>query len=271
MSSIKLENVSFSYGAGSQTPNQEAPLVLEDINLDINEGEFVCVLGSSGCGKSTLIRLLEGLNFPTRGRVLIDDNEVKGPGRDRCVVFQHYSLFSWFTAKDNVAFGVKQNKKDLSVKELDEIAALYLAKVGLRNSIHKYPHQMSGGQQQRVAIARALAMDPDILLMDEPFGAIDTKNRVLLQDMLRRICENERKKRTVVFITHDVDEAIFLSNRIVFMQPKRIREEIAVDFDKRRARSEIYGSNEFLRLRNRLIGFFYEDIAEALDITGAQL
>jgi NitT/TauT family transport system ATP-binding protein len=186
-------------------------------------------------------------------------------------VFQHYSLFSWFTAKDNVAFGIKQNKKDLSGKEVDEIALEYLVKVGLENFTHKYPHQMSGGQQQRVAIARALAMDPEILLMDEPFGAIDTKNRVLLQDMLLRICENERKKRTVVFITHDVDEAIFLSNRIVFMQPKRIREEISVNFDERRVRSEIYGSDEFLQLRNRLIGFFYEDIAEALDLTGVLL
>jgi NitT/TauT family transport system ATP-binding protein len=270
MSDIRLENVSFAYN-GNQTPNRADSLALENINLAIGEGEFVCVLGSSGCGKSTLIRLLEGLNFPTSGKVLIDQNEVTGPGKDRCVVFQHYSLFSWFTAKDNVAFGIKQNKKDLSGKAIDEIALEYLAKVGLADFAAKYPHQMSGGQQQRVAIARALAMDPEILLMDEPFGAIDTKNRVLLQDMLLRLCENEQKKRTVVFITHDVDEAIFLSNRIVFMQPKRIREEIPVNFGERRIRSEIFGSDEFLRLRNRLIGFFYEDIAESLDYTGAML
>jgi NitT/TauT family transport system ATP-binding protein len=267
MGAIILENVSFTYD--SQETVQKASLVLENINLKINAGEFVCVIGSSGCGKSTLIRLLEGLNFPTSGKILIDNEEVRGPGRDRCVVFQHYSLFSWLNAKDNIAFGVKQNKKALSRKEIDGIAFEYLEKVGLKDFCHKYPFQMSGGQQQRVAIARALAMDPDTLLMDEPFGAIDTKNRTLLQDMLLHICENERKKRTVVFITHDIDEAIFLSNRVVFMQPKQIRDDITIDFGGPRVRSEIFRSNEFLRLRNRLVGFFYEDIAEKLDITGA--
>ncbi|MDR0760566.1 MAG: ABC transporter ATP-binding protein [Treponema sp.] len=267
MGTIILENVSFTYSRTGSV--QEAGLVLENINLKIDSGQFVCVLGSSGCGKSTLIRLLEGLNFPTSGRVMIDDAEVTGPGKDRCVVFQHYSLFSWFNAKDNVAFGIKQNKKNLSRKEIDEIALEYLAKVGLEDFYHKYPCQLSGGQQQRVAIARALAMDPEILLMDEPFGAIDTKNRALLQDMLLHICENEQKKRTVVFITHDIDEAIFLSDRIVFMRPKQIRDDIPVGLGNRRVRSEIFRNNDFLLLRNRLIGFFYEDIAEKLDITGA--
>ncbi|MFP3091205.1 ABC transporter ATP-binding protein [Treponema sp. TIM-1] len=213
MGTIILENVSFTYGSPGSA--QESGLVLENINLKIDAGQFVCVLGSSGCGKSTLIRLLEGLNFPTSGRVMIDNEDVKGPGKDRCVVFQHYSLFSWLNAKENITFGIKQNKKDLSRKEIDEIAFEYLEKVGLQDFCHKYPFQMSGGQQQRVAIARALAMDPEILLMDEPFGAIDTKNRALLQDMLFHICKNEQKKRTVVFITHDIDEAIFVALHII--------------------------------------------------------
>ncbi|MDR2797232.1 MAG: ABC transporter ATP-binding protein [Treponema sp.] len=264
MGNIKIENVSFAYNQNSGNS-----YVLEDINLSIGEGEFVCVIGPSGCGKSTLITLLEGLNFPSLGRVLIGSEEVKGPGKDRCVVFQHYSLFSWLTAKKNVSFGVKQTKGHLSSKEIDDISREYLAKVGLEGFENKYPHQLSGGMQQRVAIARALAMDPDILLMDEPFGAIDTKNRMLLQDMLLQICAGEHKKRTVVFITHDVDEAIFLSNRIVFMQPRQIREEIPVDFGIKRVRSQVLGSNEFLSLRNRLMGYFYEDIADAMDISRA--
>jgi NitT/TauT family transport system ATP-binding protein len=259
-----MDNVSFSY---NQT--NDSAYVLEDINLSIKDGEFVCILGSSGCGKSTLITLLEGLNFPSEGKVLIDNNVVKGPGKDRCVVFQHYSLFSWMTAKKNVAFGVKQVKRELPAREIDELSHDYLAKVGLADYENKYPHQLSGGMQQRVAIARALAMDGDILLMDEPFGAIDTKNRMQLQNMLLQICESEEKRRTVVFITHDVDEAIFLSDRIIFMQPRRIREEIHVDFGFRRERKEIFGSDKFLELRNHLVGFFYEDVADAMDISRA--
>jgi NitT/TauT family transport system ATP-binding protein len=266
MSNITLDNVSFGYQQGNDNS-----YVLEDINLKVDTGEFICVLGPSGCGKSTLITLMEGLNFPSIGKVLINGTEVKGPGKDRCVVFQHYSLFSWLTAKQNVSFGVKQTKGELSSKEIDEVSREHLVKVGLEGFENKYPHQLSGGMQQRVAIARALAMDGDILLMDEPFGAIDAKNRMLLQNLLLALCANAAKKRTVVFITHDVDEAIILANRIVFMQPRRIREEIAVDFGAGRARSEIFGSNEFLQLRNKLVGYFYEDIAEAMDITGVSL
>jgi NitT/TauT family transport system ATP-binding protein len=270
MSNITLDNVSFTYNSNSGTA-QETSLVLRDINLKIDKGEFVCVIGSSGCGKSTLIRLVEGLNFPTNGKITINDEVVKGPGKDRCVVFQHYSLFGWLTAKDNVVFGIKQNKKELSRKELNEIAVEYLNKVGLNESYNKYPNQLSGGQQQRVVIARALAMDPEILLMDEPFGAVDARTRSVLQDMLLQICDNERKKRTVVFVTHDIDEAIFLSSRVIFMQPGQIRDDISVDFGSRRSRTEVFKSDDFNQIRNRLMGFFYEDIADKLDITGAML
>jgi NitT/TauT family transport system ATP-binding protein len=251
LKNIKLENLSFKYA--------DSDYILDDINLEIKEGEFVCFIGPSGCGKSTLVSLLEGLRMPTDGKVLIDGKEVTGPGSDRCVVFQHYSLFSWQTAKKNIVFGIKQANKGISKKEADEIALSYLAKVGLEDYADKYPHQLSGGMQQRVAIARALAMNPDILLMDEPFGAIDTKNRMALQDLLLELCGNEEKKRTVVFITHDVEEALYLADRVIYMQPKKIKEEITVDFGKKRVRKELFGTPRFQKLRNHLVTLFYDN------------
>jgi len=255
MSDIKLENLSFKY---DQNDNSEC--VLENINIGIREGEFVCFIGPSGCGKSTLLTLIAGLNFPTGGSVLIGGEPVTGPGNDRCVVFQHYSLFSWMTAKKNVVFGIKQAKKNISGKEAETIALDYLSKVGLAEKVNKYPHQLSGGMQQRVAIARALAMDPDILLMDEPFGALDSKNRMLLQDLVLRLCESEEIKKTVVFITHDIDEAIYLADRIVYMEPKRIKEEIAVDLGSKRVRAEVFADERYHRLRNHLGFLFYENM-----------
>lgn len=255
MSGIKLDNLSFRYNQ-----NGNADYVLENINVEIKEGEFVCFIGPSGCGKSTLITLIEGLNLPTEGKVLIGDNAVTGPGSDRCVVFQHYSLFKWMTARKNVIFGIKQANKKISAKEADALALDYLTKVGLAENADKYPHQLSGGMQQRVAIARALAMNPDILLMDEPFGAIDTKNRMQLQDLLLQLCESEEKKRTVVFITHDVEEALYLADRVIYMEPKRIKEDITIDFGPIRVRSEVFASDKYHHLRNRLVTLFYENI-----------
>ncbi|MPM48670.1 Bicarbonate transport ATP-binding protein CmpD [bioreactor metagenome] len=260
MASIQLQEVSFSY----QHKGEVYP-ALKHVDLEIKEGEFVCVIGASGCGKSTLITLLEGLNFPTAGKVLIGGREVTGPGKDRCIVFQHYSLFAWLTAKKNVVFGIRQVRRDLSKSETEDLAQEYLERVGLQGYENKYPQQLSGGQQQRVAIARALAMDPDILLMDEPFGAIDTKNRMLLQDLLLELCESERKKRTVVFITHDVDEALYLADRIIFMQPGKIVRDIPIEFGKHRVRAAVQASDRYGRLRNQLVGLFYEEIAEAVD------
>jgi len=264
MAKIELRDVFLEY----EDDGERFP-ALEDINLTIGQGEFVCVIGPSGCGKSTMISLLEGLIFPTRGKATIDGQEIRGPGKDRCVVFQHYSLFAWFTARQNVSFGIKQVAKGLSPKDIDEMSMDALEKVRLRDYADKYPHQLSGGMQQRVAIARGLAMDPQILLMDEPFGAIDTKNRIDLQYLLLSLCANEKRKKTVVFVTHDVDEAIYLADRIIYMDPRVIREDIPVKrapvrSDPLRDRSKLFSSDEYRDLHRHLMGLFYRQIGNEI-------
>lgn len=235
-------------------------LALDHINLNIEEGEFVCIIGPSGCGKSTLLSVLEGLNPATSGEVRINGKAIHGTGPERGVVFQHYSLFPWLSAKKNVAFGIRQVDKKISRKESEKVAQEYLAKVGLSEFADKLPAQLSGGMQQRVAIARALAMNTEILLMDEPFGAIDAKNRLSLQELVDRIYKTEKK--TVVFVTHDVDEALLLADRIVFMEPKRIFKDIRVDFPRPRDRDELIQNPEFIRLRKQLLQYFYQNVAD---------
>jgi NitT/TauT family transport system ATP-binding protein len=259
MAKIEIQDVSLEYDDG-----EERFLALKDISLTISQGEFVCVIGPSGCGKSTLLALLEGLIFPTKGKILIDSREVTGPGKDRCVVFQHYSLFAWFTARQNVALGVKQVTGGLSSREIDDISTDALEKVGLRGYEDKYPYQLSGGMQQRVAIARGLAMNPQILLMDEPFGAIDTRNRVDLQDLLLSLCAKDEHRKTVVFVTHDVDEAIYLADRIVFMDPKVVTEDISVDFGEPRNRDEIFASDTYMNLQRHLVSLFYRHLEKKI-------
>ena len=266
MPDIDVKNVSFEY----EYENKKY-LALDNVSLRIQDGEFVCIIGQSGCGKSTLITLMEGLQKPLAGQILIGDKNVDGPGKDRCMVFQHYSLFAWLTAKRNVIFGIKQVYPKMPKKDLDRIATDYLHKVGLEGYENKYPRQLSGGQQQRVAIARSLAMNPDILLMDEPFGAVDTKTRTELQDLLLDLCRNEEKKRTVVFITHDVDEALYLADRIIFMQPKKIRRDIQTNFGKERKRDELTSSPEYQSLRRELIGLFYERVRDEIAEEGAYI
>jgi NitT/TauT family transport system ATP-binding protein len=241
---------------------------LKDVSFSVNSGEFVSVIGSSGCGKSTLLSILEGLNSPTNGSVTIDGRPVNGTGTDRGVVFQHYSLFPWMTARKNVAFGVKQVKKGLSKLERLKIADEFLDKVGLEDFKYKYPSQLSGGMQQRVAIARALAMDTDILLMDEPFGAIDVKNRTLLQDLLLKLWEGDgtQKKKTVVFVTHDVDEAILLADRIIMLSPGpgKVLKEITVPFQRPRKRSSLVNTSKYGSFRNELLSLFYGGIVDRI-------
>jgi NitT/TauT family transport system ATP-binding protein len=257
MNKIQLNHAYFDYVDNGKSYN-----ALNDVNFTVKEGEFVALIGSSGCGKSTILSVLSGIRTLNRGEFLIDNAPVNGPGKDRGIVFQHYSLFPWMTSKKNVSFGIKQIHTDIKNKELDEIAREHLQKVGLEGFENKYPFQLSGGMQQRVAIARTLAMQPDIILMDEPFGAIDAKNKVVLQDMLLELLLKEEEKKTIVFVTHDVDEAILLSDRMLFMHNKKIDQDIPVLFKRPRKREELVRSDEYRDLRARIMKLFFRDVLE---------
>lgn len=263
MNKIEIKDLTVNYSERGKSFT-----ALEDVSFSVAAGEFVSVIGSSGCGKSTLLSVLEGINKQAAGEILIDGEPISGTGTNRGVVFQHYSLFPWMTARNNVAFGVKQVKKEATKAERLKIADEFLEKVGLEKFKDKYPSQLSGGMQQRVAIARALAMDTDILLMDEPFGAIDAKNRTILQELLLRLWEGDGKqeKKTVVFVTHDIDEAILLSDRIIMMtsSPGRVYKEIVVPFERPRNRAELVQTGEYNQFRNKLLSLFYGDIASKI-------
>ena len=204
-----------------------ATLALQPTNLEVAHNDFITVLGPSGCGKSTLLRIVAGLDTPSTGRVLLDGQPVTGPGADRGMVFQSYTLFPWLTVRENICFGLRE--KGMPAAEQAELAARFIAEVGLSGFEGHYPKQLSGGMQQRVALARALANDPKILLLDEPFGALDNQTRALMQELLLSIWELHRK--TVLFVTHDIDEAIFMANRCVVFsaRPGRIKNELAID------------------------------------------
>jgi len=222
---------------------------LEPTNISIGDNDFVTILGPSGCGKSTLLRLVAGLDTPTTGQILLDRKPVKNPGPDRGMVFQSYTLFPWLTIAENVAFGLRE--KGVSLRERTDVVRQWLDRVGLTNFAHHYPKQLSGGMQQRTAIARALANDPAILLLDEPFGALDNQTRALMQELLLGIWERERK--TVLFVTHDIEEAIFLASRVVVMtaRPGRIKADIPIDLGYPRHYT-VKTSPEFSAIKARL-------------------
>ncbi|KQM79430.1 ABC transporter ATP-binding protein [Xylophilus sp. Leaf220] len=219
------------------------------VDFEVRENDFVTILGPSGCGKSTLLRIVAGLDYPTTGQVMLDGRQVEGPGADRGVVFQSYTLFPWLTIAQNIRFGLRE--RGLPEAQQKERADYFIAKVGLRGFENHFPKQLSGGMQQRTAIARALANDPKILLLDEPFGALDNQTRVLMQELLLGIWESARK--TVLFVTHDIDEAIFMANRVAVFsaRPGRIKTELAVDFPHPRHYT-IKTSPEFMDLKARL-------------------
>ena len=245
MPAIEIRNLSFSYQNGKQ--NIQA---LNGLNLTVKDGEFLCIIGPSGGGKSTLLRMLAGLETPDEGAVLIDGKAVTGPGSDRMIVFQDYALFPWFTVEKNVSFALRQGR-GLSKQEAKEKTRVYLERVGMCGTETMYPFQLSGGMRQRVAIARALAMDTDILLLDEPFGALDAKIRTEIQKLLLTLWRNEGgNRKTVVFVTHDVNEAILLADRIVFMEPGKVRTEVNVDLPRPRENCE--------ELRQKLLALFEE-------------
>ena len=199
----------------------DTTLALQATDLDVDENAFITILGPSGCGKSTLLRIVAGLDRQTAGEVLLDGRRIEGPGADRGMVFQSYTLFPWLTVLDNVCFGLRE--RGLPREQQLDIAHGFLNKVGLKGFANHFPKQLSGGMQQRVAIARALANGPRMLLMDEPFGALDHQTRELMQDLLLGIWEAQRK--TVLFVTHDIDEAVFMGSRVIVMsaRPGRIK------------------------------------------------
>jgi ABC-type nitrate/sulfonate/bicarbonate transport system ATPase subunit len=221
MSILQVSGVAKTFaGRGGGT------VALEATDLLVQENDFITILGPSGCGKSTLLRMVAGLDTPSTGLISLDGKPVTRPGADRGMVFQSYTLFPWLTVLQNVCFGLRE--KGLPAAQQQEIARQFIAKVGLKGFEHHYPKQLSGGMQQRTALARALANDPRILLMDEPFGALDHQTRELMQELLLAIWEDERK--TVLFVTHDIDEAIFMANRVVVMsaRPGRIKCDLPV-------------------------------------------
>lgn len=255
---IQIKDVSFDY-----VDKKSRFTALEQINLDIRAGEFVCILGSSGCGKSTLLGLLNGLCKAKSGDILLDGEKLKGPGTDRAVVFQQYSLFPWLTVKGNILFGIRQSKKGYTKAQREEKAREYLKNVGLTGAANRYPNQLSGGMKQRVAVARALALESEVLLFDEPFGAIDPKLRQELQELVSKLCTKEKK--TAVFVTHDVDEAILLADRIVVMEPGRISRVIDVDLPRPRRREDLVGTAAYEQLHRKLIASFYAQVENHID------
>lgn len=229
---IEFNSISMRFG----DPELQLPLVLDNINLSIARNEFVSVVGKSGCGKTTLLNIAAGLVAPTSGEVYMAGKRVDGPGQGQGVVFQQHALFPWLTALGNVQFGGRN--APLSKSEKKERALQLLELVGLDHAADKYPRELSGGMQQRVAIARALALDPEILLMDEPFGALDELTRIDLQAELLRVWE--ARKKTVIFITHSINEALILSDRIILLSPHpgRIKQDFHVDLPRPRVRTD---------------------------------
>jgi len=234
-------------------------IALNGVDLDIMENEFICVVGPSGCGKSTLLNIIAGLLEPTSGAVYVDDKKVEGTGTERGVVFQQYALFPWLTVMKNVMFGLKL--KGMSDEEAKEIAMKYIKMVQLEDFVDSYPKELSGGMKQRVAIARAYAVQPEVLLMDEPFGALDAQTRTQLQSEL--ITTWQEEKKTCFFITHDVEEAIILATKVIVMsaRPGRIKTIIDINLPYPRTQ-ELKMSKEFLELKAKIWGEVYQEYLE---------
>ena len=251
---VKIDNVRKVY----QSRNGEM-IALNGVNLDIMENEFICVVGPSGCGKSTLLNIIAGLLEPTSGQVICDGKVVQGTGTERGVVFQQYALFPWMTVKKNVMFGLEL--KGIKGQEAEDIAMKYIKMVQLEDFVNHYPKELSGGMKQRVAIARAYAVNPSILLMDEPFGALDAQTRTQLQQELLETWEKEQK--TCFFITHDVDEAIILAQKVIIMsaRPGRIKEIVDINIPYPRTQ-ETKMTPEFLELKNHIWSQVYQEYLE---------
>ncbi len=246
-------------------------LAVANVSLDVESGEFVCVVGPSGCGKSTVLNLIAGLDTPTGGTVEKDGRPITGPGADRGVMFQDYALMPWMSVADNVGFGLRHGTpgKPFTAAEREERIRHFVNLVGLTGSEKKYPHQLSGGMRQRVALARLLANGPDVLLLDEPLGALDAQTRLILQVELLRIWGEtapREQRKTAVFITHDIEEAVFLADRVVVMSshPGRVREVLEVDLPRPRDES-IRGDLRFGHLVEAIWRLIRDEARRAID------
>ncbi|MDO9142825.1 ABC transporter ATP-binding protein [Rhodoferax sp.] len=265
MSKVTIQNVGKVFErAASPVP------ALENVNLSIDNNEFITLVGASGCGKSTLLRILAGLEYRTSGEVLCDGRNIAAPGADRAMVFQHYSLYPWLTVMENIKFSrrLKVNRENLSSADVEAAsgrADALLNLIGLNKVRDAYPNQLSGGMQQRVAIARALMGRPSILLMDEPFGALDSQTREVMHDLILHIHRIE--KTTIVFVTHDVEEAVYLGQRVVLMQPRpgRIHSIFPVPLPARRTQ-DMKHSEPFRALRAEILARIRESTGISTDL-----
>jgi nitrate ABC transporter ATP-binding subunit len=241
-------------------------VVLDGVNLTVKQGEFVCIIGHSGCGKSTLLNMVSGFSKPTTGTVTLKGKPIEGPGPDRMVVFQGYALLPWLTAYENVYLAVNAVYPNKSKGEKNEIVTAHLQMVGLMEAKDKTPPQISGGMRQRVAIARALSIRPEVLVLDEPFGALDAITKEELQEELLKIWNNTRN--TVLMITHDIDEALFLADKIVMMTngpSAEIGEVIEIPFKRPRDRARIMEMPEYYKVRNYVLDYLYNRFAHDVD------
>ncbi|CAD5109517.1 ABC transporter ATP-binding protein [Zestomonas carbonaria] len=257
MSGLSLESVSLAYGG--QT-------VLERIDLDIPEGQLVSILGASGSGKSSLLRLVAGLQVPDGGSLRWRGAALEGPSPERGIVFQDYALFPWLNMRDNVSLAITQARPSTPRREARREAEEHLARVGLAATVERYPFELSGGMQQRGAIARAFALGSPLLLLDEPFGALDPVNRARLQDLLAEVWRQARPVKTVLFVTHDVDEALYLGDRVIILgsSPGRVIADLDVSFARPRERQALLNDEAFQALRRRINDALAADILRGL-------
>ncbi|MED5606567.1 MULTISPECIES: ABC transporter ATP-binding protein [unclassified Pseudomonas] len=253
---LRVDQVSLRY----RTPEGGTFSALDKVSFEVPDQQFAVIVGPSGCGKSSLLYLTAGLSEPTEGDIYVGGQRVDGPGADRGMVFQSYTLFPWLTVRENVEFGLK--RRGMPAAERKEIVDHYLNEVGLANFAGNYPKQLSGGMMQRVAIARALANDPQILLMDEPFGALDSQTRMQMQKLLLRVWDHSKK--TVVFVTHDIDEAILLGDRVYVMgaRPGRIKRILDVPIERPRSLDMVM-DRQFIEMKREILNLLHDDLEEA--------
>ncbi len=256
---LSLENIEKRF----PIPGKDDYVAVTNVDLEIQENEIISIIGHSGCGKSTLLNMISGLDMQTSGAIILENKEVRGPGPERAVVFQNHSLLPWLTVYQNIEMAVKKVMPELTKDELEQRVNKFVSMVNLEHAADKLPGEISGGMKQRVGIARALSIKPKVLLMDEPFGALDSLTRANLQEHLMRI--QQKVKNTVIIITHDIDEAVLLSDRVIMMTngpDATIGEILEVNLDRPRDRVSLQSDPEYIRCREAILSFLYEKFAK---------